>query len=123
MFTIFLAQCGNNKEPVNNKDEKQYEIVDKKVINDTTDWYTVYTPDTNWAEIEKFAKGLIKYKSKYSAVAFFHPQEKTPKMNEYFSLPKEAMDYVIVTYRLNDSTQKFALIKTPNRFKKEMHFE
>jgi hypothetical protein len=99
-----------------------YRIIDR-VGNERGDsLYVVYTPDTNWVEMETFANNLVQGKGKWSAVGFFNPEVKTLKLNPDHSIPKESSAYLVANYRFNEKEQKFLLYKSNRRFRKDMRF-
>ena len=111
---LILISCGRNTN---------YKIVDYRETSNGSAFYCVYAPDTDWVYMQKFAIELLKNKRQWSAVAFFNPLEKTPKLKPNFALPGWASDFMIAKYYFDEKENKFVLYKSPNRFRRDMKFE
>jgi len=106
------------------ENSNRYEIIDCKYNSkNNVAAYSVYTPDTNWVEMEKFAKDLLKDKDKHSAVHFFNPREKALKYKDNWAFQEGTVEYVVAAYYFSQEKDKLIFQKTSNRFRPEMHFE
>jgi hypothetical protein len=116
-FLIFLFLLGCNES------QNKYTVIDRRAMPSGDTAYVVYTPDTNWTEMEQFAKMLLKNNRKWSGVAFFNPREKALKLNTDFSIPNESWGYIVATYRYDEDKGYFTFNKSINRFRKDMKFK
>ena len=104
------------------KKSNKYEIIDSKHNpKNNVSAYSVYTPDTNWIEMEKFAKDLLKDKDKHSAVVFSNPKEMAVKFKENWGMINTG--YIVAVYGYAEERKKTIFEKDSNRFRPEMHFE
>jgi hypothetical protein len=116
-----LAACFSPASP-------KYEVIDSYLIDSTGFMnFTVYTPDTNWVEMQKFAEKLTKKATdpQRVGVGFFNPKEKTPRfLRPSPSIGTACMPYIVATYNYDKSGGKLVLRKANNsKTNKEMHFE
>ena len=106
---VFFAGCSKKKQC--------YEILDEQHFKLGNAQYAIYSPDTNWAEMENYAKFLLKDKEKHSAVIFFNSNSEKYKFKTNGDLTKEALDNYIGLYSLVDTTDYFEFHKSDNRLK------
>jgi len=107
-LSFYVSACEN-------RNEEKYEVVDFKKNDVGNCLYTVFAADTTWEEMKSFAQNLIKDEGTYSAVGFFSPREKVPKINSNHSIPGDSGEYLIAIYRYDEQIKKFVLIKNPKR--------
>jgi hypothetical protein len=103
----FVAISCNNK--------KCYEVLDYKDLPNGSSVFSVYTPDTNWIEMEKYAIELLKNKSINSGVCFYNYKDSLFKFKDNGAFKTGAPDKIIAIYNLNPNTNKLEFHKTKNR--------
>lgn len=112
IFSITLLVCFVSCTEKKSKETKM-EVVDSKENKIGNVIYTVYSSDTNWIEMENFADKLLKNKGENSAVGFYQPKNKVPRVNDNFSIPGDAANYMLGVYRYSEEKGKFTLYKNP----------
>lgn len=110
ILLVYFFSCTEKR----NKETK-LEVIDSKENKIGNVIYTVYSSDTNWIEMEDFADKLLKNRGENSAVGFYQPKDKVPKINDNFSIPGDAVNYMIGVYRYNEEQRKFTLYKNRAR--------
>ena len=104
------------------KKKQCFEIIDEQHFKFGNAQYSVYYPDTNWIEMEEFAKNLLKDKEKHSDVIFFSLKSEKFKFKKNGDIEEDALNYYTAIYNL-DTNGKYIFHKSENRFRKDMMFE
>jgi hypothetical protein len=126
--TLFISILAAALFGCSSHNSLKYEVIDSYIIDSTNVMmYTVYTPDTNWVEMQKFAEELTAKGKKPigEGVGFFNPKSKTPHfLKPSASIGTACMPYIVATYIFDKSEGKLVLRKANNsKTNKEMHFE
>jgi hypothetical protein len=106
---VFFADCSKKKQC--------YEILDEQHFKSGNAQYAVYSPNTNWIEMENFAKSLLNNKEKHSAVIFFNSKSDEYKFKKNGSPTTKAFENYIGLYNLVGNTNYFKFFKSDNRLK------
>lgn len=120
-FLSFITACSSPSS-------MKYEVIDSYFIDSTGFMnFTVFTPDTNWVEMQKFAEELTKKSTdpRRVGVGFFNPKEKTPKfLRPSASIGTACITNIVAMYNFDRFENKLILHKTDNpKTNKEMSFK
>lgn len=86
-------------------------VIDEIHFSTGNAFYSIYTPDTNWVEMEKYAKDLLKDNEKHSAVGFYNSIDTIFKFKENGAIKPGSSKYLIALYNYKESEGKLIFFK------------